>query len=88
MYYAVSADVVAIDTFPHAAEIRQQLALAMMQQRAIGSSMVGALFVMMQDVDSGCTNMMPVTFDKYVIHDKLADWKGWMMQKLNEGIVS
>lgn len=68
--------------------MREQLALMMQQQDAITSGMVGALFVMMQDLDTGPANMMPVSFDRCVVRDKTEDWKGWMMQRLNEGIVS
>jgi hypothetical protein len=89
-FFVTSADVVPFESFGprHAEEMLGQLKLA--HDDNVRTGMVGAVFAVLYHPTSGAMNICPVGFPKEVSKemDLRIAWKEWMMQRLNEGIVS
>jgi hypothetical protein len=89
-FFVTDADVVPFETFgPKADEMREQLKLAHdVNIRTPG--MMGAVFAVLHHLGSGTTNICPVGFPKDLKDVMYAGmpWKEWMLNRMNQGIVS
>lgn len=87
-YIVTAVNVVAINTFPTAQEMRGQLQLASDEQKRTG--MAGAIFALLLDLESMASNAVIVGFPKDmqgVPAPRGSSWEEWLMERLNEGIV-
>jgi hypothetical protein len=89
MFYATGADIVPFEFFgPKAEEMRGQHKLA--NDNNIRTGMMGTVFAVLSHLSSGMMNVCPVGFPKDVKDIMYAGmpWKEWMLNRLNEGIVT
>ncbi|KAJ6527886.1 hypothetical protein DFH09DRAFT_850178, partial [Mycena vulgaris] len=87
-YIVTAVNVVGIDTFPAAQEMRVQLQLASDEQKRTG--MAGAIFALLVDLESKTSNVVTVGFPKAmkgVPAPRGSSWEEWLTRRLNEGIV-
>lgn len=89
-FFATGADVVPFESFGpvKAEEMRGQLKLA--HDNNIRTGMMGAVFAILCNPSSGAMNVCPIGFPKDIGKMMYAGmpWKEWMLNRLNEGIVS
>jgi len=88
-FYATGADVVPFESFPgRAEEMRGQLQLA--HDNNVRTGMIGAIFTVLCHTSSGVMNICPIGFPKEIRLVRHAEmpWKEWMLNRLNEGIVT
>jgi len=90
MFYATSADVVPFETFgpSKAEEMRGQLKLA--NDNNVRTGMMGTVFAVLWHTSSGAVNICQIGFAKDIKDVMYAGmpWKEWMLNRLNEGIVT
>jgi len=87
MFYATSADVVPFESFgSKAEEMRGQLKLA----NDTHTGMMGTVFAVLWHTSSGTMNICPISFSEDIKGVMYAGmpWKEWMLNRLNEGIVT
>jgi hypothetical protein len=89
MFYVTSADVVPFETFgSKAEEMRGQLKLA--NDNNVRSGMTGTVFAVLWHTSSGTMNICPIGFSNDIKDVMYAGmpWKEWMLNQMNEGIVT
>ena len=85
-FYATGADVVSFDYFPTKDEMREQLQYAHDQNVRAGADLIGALFVVLVDVDTMISNIAPVGFSREVCEPP-GNWKEDLLRRLNDGAI-
>ncbi|TFK63398.1 hypothetical protein BDN72DRAFT_847656 [Pluteus cervinus] len=89
-YYVASAEVVPIEHFgDRVVDMRDLMKSAHEQGKKAGFDM-RAMLVVMADVDNALSNVVPIGFQVPVTPSSLdpeVDWKDWMVEQLNEGIL-
>ena len=89
MFYATSAQIVPFEFFgSKAEEMRGQLKLA--NDNNVRTGMIGTVFVVLWHTSSAAINICPICFGKEIMDVMYAGmpWKEWMLNRLNEGIVT
>jgi hypothetical protein len=92
-FWAYNTELESIDSNDSAAEIKEQLRLADESLEQAGDhKSLGHFFVKLSILEPGRrsenSNMMAVSFTSDVLSPQVRqDWKPWMLNRLNEGIV-